>query len=653
MVREMIGGCCVCLDERGWNENPLVYCDGNGCTIAVHQACYGIVKVPSGPWYCCKCRSQERVARVKCELCPKKDGALKKTDNGGWAHVVCALYIPEVRFGDVSTMEPIIFSSVPNDRFSKVCYICEEENRESGKVQGACMSCHKNGCKLSFHVTCAQSKRQLCEEASVNGHVQYVGYCTSHWQKRLKAQGAVHHAIPLSSETESKKMIKEKKSSRMRNESTSSNHSVEIKTSNRGRKPKMQPEPQIENTVDNFNTSHSSLSTSKDFSDDEHGKKDFVQNGHVKGTKTSKLNSFQVTGTLSPDDEKSVNSPLNTPLQNGLSSKENSTNMPGRKRLKNTIEDSFEEESEEEMITKKKKFVNKDKNKVKDKDSGKNNLNREKKKKEKYTEGERKKREKTSEKKKKFPRPSQLGLLENGKVSSWDMPHHKINDTPDNFQSFLEHQWNQSAQFITSKAQHFDVASLLCCLHQLKSDNSKLEKKLSNLQLRKDRLLGLNARLESSFTESSISTHGELAKKTPLSAMLSKLNESCTMSSPSQKINTKLEETITTKKKRTKKRKFEENVTSADTVASPDLAMLAATSLKHDNRLSTLKYLQPDEKQSGSLPNFPSVPGGASLLQPDVGRTISSLSSIPTSTNSLLNGFLSDINTTHDKDGSP
>ena len=29
-------------------------------------------------------------------------------------------------------------------------------------------------------------------------------------------------------------------------------------------------------------------------------------------------------------------------------------------------------------------------------------------------------------------------------------------ETPDNFQSFLEHQWNQSAQFITSKAQYFD-----------------------------------------------------------------------------------------------------------------------------------------------------------------------------------------------------
>lgn len=33
----MVGGCCVCSDERGWAENPLVYCDGQGCTVAVHQ----------------------------------------------------------------------------------------------------------------------------------------------------------------------------------------------------------------------------------------------------------------------------------------------------------------------------------------------------------------------------------------------------------------------------------------------------------------------------------------------------------------------------------------------------------------------------------------------------------------------------------------
>lgn len=37
MVKEMIGGCCVCSDERGWEENPLVYCDGHGCNVAVHK----------------------------------------------------------------------------------------------------------------------------------------------------------------------------------------------------------------------------------------------------------------------------------------------------------------------------------------------------------------------------------------------------------------------------------------------------------------------------------------------------------------------------------------------------------------------------------------------------------------------------------------
>ncbi|KAM5284014.1 protein AF-10 isoform 9-T15 [Hipposideros larvatus] len=188
-MKEMIGGCCVCSDERGWAENPLVYCDGHGCSVAVHQACYGIVQVPTGPWFCRKCESQERAARVRCELCPHKDGALKRTDNGGWAHVVCALYIPEVQFANVSTMEPIVLQSVPHDRYNKTCYICDEQGRESKAATGACMTCNKHGCRQAFHVTCAQFAGLLCEEEG-NGadNVQYCGYCKYHFSKLKKSK---------------------------------------------------------------------------------------------------------------------------------------------------------------------------------------------------------------------------------------------------------------------------------------------------------------------------------------------------------------------------------------------------------------------------------------------------------------------------------
>uniref|UniRef100_A0A8C8DAG5 MLLT10 histone lysine methyltransferase DOT1L cofactor n=1 Tax=Oncorhynchus tshawytscha TaxID=74940 RepID=A0A8C8DAG5_ONCTS len=183
-MKEMIGGCCVCSDERGWAENPLVYCDGHGCNVAVHQACYGIVQVPTGPWFCRKCESQERAARVRCELCPHKDGALKRTDNGGWAHVVCALYIPEVEFANVSTMEPIVLQSVPHDRYNKKCYICEDQGRESKAATGACMTCNKHGCRQAFHVTCAQFAGLLCEEQGSDAdNVKYCGYCKYHYSK--------------------------------------------------------------------------------------------------------------------------------------------------------------------------------------------------------------------------------------------------------------------------------------------------------------------------------------------------------------------------------------------------------------------------------------------------------------------------------------
>lgn len=52
-------------------------------------------------------------------LCTKADGGTLCVV-AGWAHVVCALYIPEVEFANVSTMEPIVLQSVPHERYNKV-----------------------------------------------------------------------------------------------------------------------------------------------------------------------------------------------------------------------------------------------------------------------------------------------------------------------------------------------------------------------------------------------------------------------------------------------------------------------------------------------------------------------------------------------------
>lgn len=48
---------------------------------------------------------------------------------------------------------------------------------------------------------------------------------------------------------------------------------------------------------------------------------------------------------------------------------------------------------------------------------------------------------------------------------------------------------------IMEHAQHFDVASLLSCLHQLRSENDRLEEKVRLLVARRDHLIAVNSRL--------------------------------------------------------------------------------------------------------------------------------------------------------------
>lgn len=64
--------CCVCGGSNKDEINCLIEC--SRCFIKVHQACYGVSKVPKGHWYCRPCRTNSR--DIVCVLCGYGGGAM-------------------------------------------------------------------------------------------------------------------------------------------------------------------------------------------------------------------------------------------------------------------------------------------------------------------------------------------------------------------------------------------------------------------------------------------------------------------------------------------------------------------------------------------------------------------------------------------------
>lgn len=173
--------CCICMDGDGADSNVILFCDS--CNIAVHQECYGVPYVPEGQWLCRHClQCPSRPA--ECVFCPNRGGALKKTDDDRWGHVVCALWVPEVGFSDTVFIEPIDgVRNIPPARWKLTCYLCKE------KGAGACIQCDKINCYTAFHVSCAQKagiymKMEPVKEVTQSGaatfSVKKTAYCCSH-----------------------------------------------------------------------------------------------------------------------------------------------------------------------------------------------------------------------------------------------------------------------------------------------------------------------------------------------------------------------------------------------------------------------------------------------------------------------------------------
>ncbi|KAI5291534.1 nuA3 HAT complex component nto1 [Ascosphaera aggregata] len=188
--------CAICDDGDCENSNAIVFCDG--CDLAVHQECYGVPFIPEGQWLCRKCQLVGPGSPC-CSFCPNTEGAFKQTNTSKWAHLLCAIWIPEVSLGNPTLMEPIIdVEKIPRGRWKLTCYICRQK-------MGACIQCANKNCFVAFHITCARRAR-LYTKMKINPGAPAVtdsqglkAFCDKHvpddWREAHDTDNAVLEAM--------------------------------------------------------------------------------------------------------------------------------------------------------------------------------------------------------------------------------------------------------------------------------------------------------------------------------------------------------------------------------------------------------------------------------------------------------------------------
>ncbi|KAL7752746.1 hypothetical protein RI367_001748 [Sorochytrium milnesiophthora] len=150
--------CCICLDDATNAHNPLMYCDGAMCELCVHLECYGLLKIPKAEedWYCDRCAAPQL-----------------NVNGTGWAHVSCALWIPDAHFAQEVTFSGITADDVPLEDWFKECSIC-------GDMRGVTLSCDAGNCRNRVHISCAANwglLEHLDDDSMAQPHFVY---CKDH-----------------------------------------------------------------------------------------------------------------------------------------------------------------------------------------------------------------------------------------------------------------------------------------------------------------------------------------------------------------------------------------------------------------------------------------------------------------------------------------
>lgn len=158
---EITRSCMVCMSRTP--DDKQFKC--SNCGVNVHKACYGITtEQSSATWTCDPCSNDEQPvisALYGCVLCPIRElnhegsitgdpkarpDAVKRTFGDNWAHVRCSIWIDNLVFGDIHTMQPIEGIGSITSSTNKPCRFC-------GSQSNFCLECPH--CDHVFHVGCA------------------------------------------------------------------------------------------------------------------------------------------------------------------------------------------------------------------------------------------------------------------------------------------------------------------------------------------------------------------------------------------------------------------------------------------------------------------------------------------------------------------